>query len=134
MHSRLVLLYLAASLSFTQGARASGFSILELGGRGSGMGGAFTAVADDGSALFYNPAGIGFQKGLRIEMDGFLVKGNYHFFPSSTPPGTIVPKEGYSGTVSPTVQFLGNAFMSKDVSKKWTLGMGIYAPFGLGDN
>ena len=135
MRVRLDLLYVVAFLSFSQGARASGFSILELGGRGAGMGGAFTAIADDGSALFYNPAGIGFQKGLRIEMDGFLVKGNYHFFPSATPPGTIVPKAGYSGTVSPTVQILANMYMSKDLPRtKWTLGFGLYAPFGLGDN
>src|ERR1700737_2053550 len=92
MRVRLDLLYLVAFLSFSQGARASGFSILELGGRGAGMGGAFTAIADDGSALFYNPAGIGFQKGLRIEMDGFLVKGNYNFFPAPTPPAPFFPK------------------------------------------
>src|SRR2546423_10046789 len=135
MRVRLVLLYLMACLSFSESARASGFSILELGGRGAGMGGAFTAIADDGSALFYNPAGIGFQKGFRFEMDGFLVKGNYHFFPSTTPPGTIVPKEGYSGTVSPKIQFLSNAYMTKDLpGTKWTLGFGLYAPFGLGDN
>src|ERR1700730_3953979 len=135
MRVRLVLLYIVFFLSFSQGARASGFSILELGGRGAGMGGAFTAIADDGSALFYNPAGIGFQKGLRIEMDGFLVKGNYHFFPEATPTGTIDTKAGYSGTVSPTVQILANMYMTKDLpGTKWTLGFGLYAPFGLGDN
>jgi hypothetical protein len=50
MRVLLVLLYLVAFLSFSQDARASGFSIAELGGPG-----AFTAIAEDGSALFYNP-------------------------------------------------------------------------------
>jgi long-chain fatty acid transport protein len=99
------------------------------------MGGAFTAVADDGSALFYNPAGISFQKGTRFEMDGFIIKGFFHLFPSSVPPGTVVPKDGYNGNVSPTVQILGNLYFSKDLpGTKWTFGFGAYAPFGLGDN
>ncbi|HEY3132565.1 MAG TPA: outer membrane protein transport protein [Acidobacteriota bacterium] len=118
----------------TETMRASGFTILELGARGAGMGGAFVAIADDGSALFYNPAGIAFQKGLRVEMDGFLVKGFFHFFPSIVPRGTIVPNDGYSGNVSPKFQILSNLFISKDLTSKWTLGFGVYSPFGLGDN
>ena len=119
---------------FSQSVWASGFSILELGARASGMGGAFAAVADDGSALFYNPAGIAFQRGTRIQMDGFIVKGLFHQIPSSVPPGTIVPKDGYSGTVSPKIQFLGNMYMTKTLSPNLTFGFGMYAPFGLGDN
>ena len=34
-----------------------------LGSRAMGMGGAFTAIADDASAFYWNPAGLGFQKG-----------------------------------------------------------------------
>ncbi|MBI3895860.1 MAG: outer membrane protein transport protein [Acidobacteria bacterium] len=118
----------------SQQSYASGFSILELGGRAAGMGGAFAAVADDGSALFYNPAGISFQRGTRFEMDGFVVKGISHFFPTATPRGTIVPEEGYNGIVSPKVQFLGNMYMTKELSSRWTAGFGMYSPNGLGDN
>jgi len=101
------------------------------------MGGAFVAIANDGSALFYNPAGIAFQQGTRFEMDGFVVKGFFHFFPSSTPAGTVVPKEGYNGNVSPAVQILNNMYMTKSMrlrNKNVTFGLGMYAPFGLGDN
>lgn len=113
---------------------ASGFSIQELGARAAGMGGAFIAIADDGSALFYNPAGIAFQKGLRFQMDGFLVKGNFRFFPSATPPGVVVPADGYDGSVRPKVQFLGNLYLTADLTPKWTFGFGVFSPFGLGDN
>ncbi|MCZ6727674.1 MAG: hypothetical protein O7A98_10040 [Acidobacteria bacterium] len=41
-------------------ARSSGFSIFEQGSRAMGMAGAFTAQADDGSALFHNVGGLGF--------------------------------------------------------------------------
>lgn len=39
----------------------SGFALFEVGGRAGGMAGAMTAVADDQSALFWNPAGMAFQ-------------------------------------------------------------------------
>ena len=47
---------------------APGFDFLKLGigARPCGMGEAFTAVADDGSALYWNPAGIGDINGLRF--------------------------------------------------------------------
>ena len=70
-----------------EAAFGSAFAINELGARAQGMGGAFTSIADDGSALFYNPAGIAFQKGLKLEMDSLVVVGLFRFFPSSTPPG-----------------------------------------------
>ena len=71
----------------------SAFSIAELGARASGMGTAFTSIADDGSALFYNPAGIAFQPGTRFEMDNLVVVGMFHFFPLSPAPGTVVPEK-----------------------------------------
>ena len=38
------------------------------GARPMGMGGAFVAVADDPNAVFYNPAGLGFLKGTKIDL------------------------------------------------------------------
>lgn len=63
----------------------SAFSVAELGTRAAGMGTAFIATADDGSALFYNPAGISFQPGRKMEMDTTTVVGLFRFTPSSTP-------------------------------------------------
>src|SRR6266536_233270 len=107
---------------------------MELGTRATGMGGAFVAVASDGSALFYNPAGIAFQPGFRMQMDGLFVHGDFRFFPSSTPPGTIVPKDGYSGFISPKLLVVPNTYMSKSINSKVTLGFGAFMPFGLGGN
>src|ERR1700688_4549827 len=59
--------------------RGSAFSVNELGARASGMGTAFIATADDGSALFYNPAGIAFQPGTHLEMDNAVVVGLFRF-------------------------------------------------------
>lgn len=53
-------------------AAESGFqSVLsghEMGVRAMGMGGAFVAVADDGSASYWNPAGLAFTKARTVEL------------------------------------------------------------------
>src|SRR5579863_5153090 len=67
----------------------SAFSISELGTRAAGMGNAFIGLADDGEALFYNPAGIAFQPGTHLTMDAAVVLGFFRFTPSSTPPGQV---------------------------------------------
>jgi long-chain fatty acid transport protein len=115
-------------------AWGAAFTIQELGGRATGMGGAFVAVADDGSALYYNPAGISFQEGLRMEMEGTFVHGDFNFTPSSTPKGTIVPPGGYPGFISPQILVVPNMYMSKTLNRKWTAGFGAFTPFGLGAN
>lgn len=43
-----------------------GFLSMEEGARATGMGGAFLAVADDASCVFWNPAGLGFTSGLKL--------------------------------------------------------------------
>lgn len=115
-------------------AWGSAFSILEIGTRATGMGGAFVAVASDGSALYYNPAGIAFQDGFRMQMDLTLVHGNFKFTPSDAPNGTVVPEGGYQGFIRPKILVLPNMYMTKRVNPKWTLGFGSFAPFGLGGN
>lgn len=54
---KVVLILLVIILLQTKIALA-GFKYGGVGGRAMAMGGAFTAVADDASALYYNPAGI----------------------------------------------------------------------------
>ncbi len=110
------------------------FSIHELGTRAIGMGGAFVAVASDGSAIFYNPAGIAFQPGMRMQMDGLLVHGVFRFIPSAVPPGTVVPKDGYDGFIRPRVIVVPNMYFTKTMSPKLTFGFGAFMPFGLGGN
>ena len=89
-------------LVLTQTAWGSAFFIGELGARAEGMGGAFTAVADDPSAIYFNPAGIAFVKGTQLQMDSLVVVGLFRFHPSSTPPGTVIPANDYSGSIKPS--------------------------------
>lgn len=113
---------------------ASAFSIYELGVRAMGMGGAFAAIADDGSALFYNPAGIAFQKGLRMQMDSLGVVGLFRFKPSDVPAGQFVPQKGFNGSVAPKLIPVASLYLTKDLNEKWTFGFGVFSPFGLSAN
>jgi long-chain fatty acid transport protein len=134
MSLRLTSFLLVAICLSTLPAAASCFSIFENGTRAAGMAGAFTALANDGSAIFYNPAGIAFQKGTRMEMDGIVVVGLFRFEPESTPPGQYVPEKGFNLNVSPHFIPVASMYLTKDISPRWTLGFGAFAPFGLAAN
>jgi len=115
-------------------AEASAFSINEQSARAAGMGTAFTGLADDGSALFYNPAGIAFQPGTHLQMDLLAVVGLFRFFPSAPPPGQVVPANGFSGSVKPHFIPVGSMYLTKQLRPDWTFGFGLFVPFGLAAN
>jgi long-chain fatty acid transport protein len=98
------------------------------------MGNAFTAVADDGSALYYNPAGIAFQPGYHMQMDNTVVVGLFRFTPSAVPAGQVIPSDGYSMNVRPHFIPLASVFMTAQYSRRVTLGFGAFTPFGLAAN
>ena len=62
-----------------------------LGGRAAGMGGAFTALADDGSGAYYNPGGLAFAARSSVSLSGSVygvVRGTYE--------GVLVDAAGHS--------------------------------------
>jgi long-chain fatty acid transport protein len=112
----------------------SAFSIAELGTRAAGMGTAFIGTADDGSALFYNPAGIAFQPGTHMEMDATVIVGLFRYTPSAVPDGQVVPPNGYSMSERPHFIPIATMYATKQLSSRMTLGFGIFTPFGLSAN
>jgi len=132
--NQLVIKFAGLSVVMSGCVWGSAFSIQEIGTRATGMGGAFVAVASDSSAIYYNPAGLAFQDGLRMQMDMTLVHGNFRFTPSNVPNNTVIPDGGYQGFISPQILVVPNLYMSKRLRPKWTLGFGSFAPFGLGGN
>ncbi len=115
-------------------ARGSAFSIFENGVRASGMAGAFGSIADDPSAIFYNPAGLVLVPGTVAEGDLGAVIGKFRYTPSDVPPGTVVPSRGYSGTIDTPFIPLGDLYYSRQLSPNLTAGLGLFAPFGLAAN
>jgi len=131
---RAILPLVAIVPLFNAACYGSAFSIAELGARASGMGTAFIATADDGSAIFYNPAGIAFQPGRHMQMDSLVVVGLFRFTPSSVPEGQVIPPNGYSGSVKPHFIPVAALYATQQYNDKITLGFGAFTPFGLAAN
>src|SRR5256885_4912429 len=71
---------LASAVAESARADDSNFRPYIVGGRAAGMGGAFTALADDGSGPYYNPGGLAFvrrsQLSLSASVYGLVGGGN----------------------------------------------------------
>jgi long-chain fatty acid transport protein len=113
---------------------ASAFAVNEMSARAMGMGGAFIAIADDSSALFYNPAGIAFQTKTNAQMEALAVNGQFRFFPTDPPPGTVVPEKGFSGSTGTPFIPVASMYMNKRLNEKVAVGFAMFTPNGLATN
>ncbi len=80
---------------------------------------AFTGLADDSSAIFYNPAGLTQVKGTEINSGLSTILTNAMYFNTFVNQGSRSQKNSFAPYV----------FASSDYFKNFVLGMGIYAPF-----
>lgn len=126
---------LAALLLLPGLAAANGLNLNGLGSRAQAMGGAFVGLADDFSAVFWNPAGAA---AFRLTTYGFYATD---LMPRATFNMSIRPDIGYvPEDPPPTVDartkkasylgFLGAYY--KPISDKVVVGLGIGTPSGLG--
>ncbi|HQU13212.1 MAG TPA: outer membrane protein transport protein, partial [Thermodesulfobacteriota bacterium] len=76
----LLVLLFTASTSF-----AAGFRLPEAGAKAMGMGFAFTAQADDPSAIYFNPAGLTQLTGQNVMVGLTYVKENGADYKGTTP-------------------------------------------------
>ena len=113
----VVILFVVPSFAF-----AGGFQINEHGTRAMGMGGAFSAQASDGSAMFYNPAGLAFQPGFRALAGATLI----------APMTSYTSSSGTKTEMNSQVFFPPHAYVSYGLANGLTFGVGFYVPFGLG--
>jgi long-chain fatty acid transport protein len=73
----------AILLCTSQLALAGGFFMSAVGDRARGMGGAFTGLADDWSAVFYNPAGGAFIPASEMFLSGAVVSPRIEYTPDT---------------------------------------------------
>lgn len=99
-------------------AYAGGLSTPGQGARALGMAGAFTAVADDGSAIYYNPAGISQGDGTLVEASLAAISPRLRY---TTPGGA---------TETSDKQALAPAFfLARRLTDRLSAGLGVYAPY-----
>ncbi len=116
-----VLVALASSPAF-----GAGFGIFEHGSKAMGMACAFTAQADDPSALFYNAAGLAFQNQRAFELGTTLINADSTFDGAGPYPGA-----GQNGKQKNAVFYPSHAYYVQPVAPGWTFGLGFNSPFGL---
>jgi long-chain fatty acid transport protein len=127
MLSVFMLLALVSSVFASNGTQ-----IGTVGAKSTAMGSAFRGLADDWSAAYFNPAGatqfgkweIGFSAGM------IMPRGSYEAYPYP-----VAPFAGMkTGAVDATARnFLVPALgIFYKPCEKWTVGLGVYAPNGLG--
>jgi long-chain fatty acid transport protein len=104
------------------GLWAGGWNNTLMGSRAIAIGGSFVGIADDPSAVFYNPAGLVFQeKRLNVSINGFYIWPTHSY---TTPAGTKLESR-YNNP-------LPQAFITYKTSDKITIGFGMYVPFAGG--
>jgi long-chain fatty acid transport protein len=106
----------------------SGFQINTQGARAMGMGLAFTAVANDPSAIFFNPAGLGWQKHFDVQFGSSLLTKTQGDFNGESPyPGVSNSEQEHKTTfVIPTL------YAVAPLTSEINLGLGIFSQYGLG--
>jgi long-chain fatty acid transport protein len=112
----VVAAVLAATSSFASGFRLEGQSA-----RAVGMAGAVTALIDDSSALYYNPAGLAGRKGLEAQAGINLVVPALAFTSDNT---------GDTTWVNTKLSTPFNAYASYGIVEQLSLGVGFFVPFG----
>ena len=103
---------------------AGGFQLNEHGARAMGLGGAFTAIADDPSAIYFNGAGL-------IQSSGWnFMIGSAFIAPNSSFRG-VYPAVTEYNTVEQTF-IVPSIYASFKINDYWAIGIGFNVPFGLG--
>ncbi len=105
-------------------ALGGGFQLNEHGARAMAQGGAWAARAYDGSAIFFNPAGLASQRGMHVYLGTTLIAPSATFYGPT--PGTT-KNEMVSQVFTPI-----NVYGTYELSEGLVVGLGIYNPYGLG--
>src|SRR2546426_5575715 len=118
-----VLAVLALGLALPGAVLASGYSIYEQGARAMANAAAFTARADDPSALFFNPAGIVQLKGQRFNFGTTAIFLNGSSFDSDL--------SGNSFDQVDNMAWPSNMYYTQTQGDRYAWGVSITTPFGL---
>ena len=105
-------------------ASAQGFGLYEQGACAMGRGGAGVAApCDDGSSMFFNPAGLALDPKTTVASAGFTAIAPRGQFMNTT-----------TGVVSPlnaNTYFAPSAYFATPIGTRVVAGLGVFAPYGL---
>ena len=126
MKKKILAIFFVCVL-FSSNMYPGGFQINESGARAMAMAGAFTGLANDPSAVYFNPAGITQLDGTQFYAGATMIMPTSSFTgPSSTP---------YSNTkwdMEKQTFFPINFYVTQQITDRLSVGLGVNNQFGLG--
>ncbi len=114
------------ALLMTTAAFGGGFQLNEHGASAMAQGGAFAARATDPSAIYFNPAGLGFQHGVQAYLGATFIMPKVSFF-GPVQNNVNTETKMVDQTFTPI-----NAYVTYEVTDNIHVGFGVNNPFGLG--
>ena len=122
--TRCLLILSGCLLTFAPAVSGQGFSVFEQGTCVMARGGATVAeTCGDGSAIFFNPAGLAGSTGLMISGGGTLVMAQGSFTADRNEEETELENDPIP---------VPHVYASYGVSDNLAAGLGMYVPYGLG--
>ena len=114
----------------TSSVFASGVGLTGIGARATALGGNYRAIANDWSAMFWNPAGLtqikGFHVGGSFEL---IMPGSKYTLSQNVPPFAVYKTEEFKNEPK-TFPIPAAGFVYG--TGKMSFGLSVFAPFGLG--
>jgi len=125
--SRVRVLVVAAAVVLATGqagvAAAQGYGVYEQSACAMGRGGATVASpCPDGSTIFYNPAGLSFDKAVQVGAGAVLIAPRGDFTNNQTKAVSALKANIYP---------VPNLYLSKGITDRVAVGFGLMAPYGL---
>jgi len=123
--TRILILAVALAMACGTMVSANGLNLNGTGSKAIGMGGAFIGLADDGSAVFWNPAGLTQAEGPEL----------YLFETNLIPSGTYklaTPLFQIDAQTESKIYPSGAAAYYRPVGEKFVVGIAGYVPAGVG--
>jgi long-chain fatty acid transport protein len=130
MSKRAQGLAAAAALLSAGPLGAAGFGIFEHGSKAMGMAGAFTAQADDPSALFHNAGGLAFQDERAFAAGATYITSSEAEFEGGLP----FPGPSGRGEQKELAEVPPHVYWVQPIGEALRFGLGITSPFGLTTN
>jgi long-chain fatty acid transport protein len=123
MPRRICAILLYAFSSCASPLFAQGYGLYEQGACAVARGGAAVAApCDDGSSIFFNPAGLAFESGTILSGGGTIISPRGSFTADMTRRVSSLHERNY---IAATIYF------RKDLGRRAAFGLGLFAPYGL---
>lgn len=107
---------------FCSSGYPAGFTIYSQDATATAMGNCFTAIADNASAVFYNPAGMN-------QLEGTQLRSGFHLvFPNTSFRGA---ESGERTDMETDFSALMMGYFTHKINDKVSIGGGIFTPFGM---